>query len=343
VRRRRAAHWFANPVFHFAIGGAALFAAEFGWRAAERLGATPHAPIVISAARAEQIRDEHSRRWGATASGRELDALLEAEVEDELLYREALALRLDQGDASIRWRVLQKMRFVADAPGRSDEELVREGFALGLDRDDLVIRRILAQKMRLLAQHPARNEAVDEASLSAFLETHRELYRRPPRISLTHVFLSRERRGQALDGDARRLLDELARSGFGPHEAGRLGDPFPLGRQVRAQSEHQLEKLFGHEFAASAMTLEPGRWSGPVPSAYGLHLVFVEEKLPGEDPPLAAVRTQVEQRLRAERGEQRVADLVRTLRERYEVRIEVPPEPQADAAVEEGASARITP
>jgi hypothetical protein len=312
----------ARPLVHFALGGAALFAAERAWRAAEPAGVDARPPVVISGARAAQIQEEHTRRYGAAATAAELDALLENEVDDELLYREALALGLDRDDASIRWRILQKMRFVDDAPGRSDEELVREGVALGLARDDIVIRRILAQKMRLVAQQPARNEVLDEAALAESLEAHEELYRQPSRISLSQVFLSRERRGDALEADAAALLAELRTSGAGAAEAGRRGDPFPLGHRLRAQSERQLARLFGQEFASAVDELPPGSWSGPVPSAYGLHLVFVEEKLPGRDPSLAEVRTQVEQRLRAERGEARVADLLRDLRERYEVRIE---------------------
>ena len=323
--RGRSLGLLTKPILHFALGGLALFAADFVWRRlAEDRGAPPRAPIVINAARVAQIQDERSRRYGAPASAAELEALLASEVDDELLYREAVALGLDRDDTSIRYRILQKMRFISDSPGRSDDDLVREGRELGLDRDDLVIRRVLAQKMRLLAQQPARNEAIDEPTLNAYLDSHRELYRQPPRITLSHVFLSRDRRGASLESDATAMLEDLRARGAGPDESIHYGDPFPVGRQVHAQSERQLEKLFGHEFAVKALDLPAKTWSGPVPSAYGLHLVYVEERIPGRDPPLSEVRTQVEQRLRAERAEQRVANFVRGLRERYEIRIESP-------------------
>jgi hypothetical protein len=313
-----------KPAVHFILGGTALLAADLAWRSAEDVGAPERAPIVVSAARVTQLRDEHARRYGAPPSAAELEGLLATEATDELLYREALALRLDRDDASIRWRILQKMRFIDVSTGRSDDELIREGLELGLDRDDLVVRRILAQKMRLLAQQPARNEPIDESALTAYLDAHREVYRQPPRISLAHVFLSRDRRGESVEADAIELLHELEKSGAGPDAAAPLGDPFPLGRQMHGQSERQLEKLFGHEFAAAVQELPTGRWSGPIPSAYGLHLVLVGERIPGRDPLLREVRTQVEQRLRAERAEGRVADLVQELRGRYQVRIESP-------------------
>jgi peptidyl-prolyl cis-trans isomerase C len=327
VQSRHVRRWWASPILQFALGGALLFALDFRAREADDKSAS-RPRIVIGAERVAQAREEHRERYGALPEPAELTALLDAEIADELLYQEALRLGLDRDDQSIRWRVLQKMRFVSEAPDRSDDELVREGLALGLDRDDLVIRRILAQKMRLLAQLPARSEALEEDALAEYLEAHREIYRQAPRISLTHVFLSRQQRPATLEADANALLERLRSEDVPADRAETLGDPFPLGRRLRAQTQRQLEKQLGPQFAERAMSLDPGVWSGPVRSAYGLHLVFVEEKIPGRDPPLAEIRTQVEQRLRAERGERRVTDLVRQLRDRYEVQIA----PQGEAS-----------
>ena len=294
-----------------------LFALDWQGRDAERSSPPPR--IVIAPERIAQAREEHRQRFGAPPSPAELEALVDAEIADELLYQEALRLGLDRDDQSIRWRVLQKMRFVDDAPSRSDDELVQERLALGLDRDDVVIRRVLAQKMRLLAQLPSRTEPVEDAALAQYLTEHGDLYRQPPRVSLTHVFLSRQQRGESLDADASALLQQLRRDRIPPEGALRLGDPFPLERRLRSQTQRQLERQLGADFAAQAMSLESGTWAGPIPSAYGVHLVLVEEKIPARDPTLPEVRTQVEQRLRAERGEQLVTDLVRRLRDRYEV------------------------
>lgn len=330
-----ARRWWASPILQFAVGGMLLFALDLGDRdAGETTAARPK--VVLDSERVAQAREEHRQRYGAPPSTTELTALLDAEVADELLYREALRLGLHRDDQSVRWRVLQKMRFVNEAPERSDDELVREGLELGLDRDDLVIRRILAQKMRLLAQLPARSEVIEEPAIAEYLASHREIYRQAPRVSLTHVFLSRQQRRDALEADANTLLEQLQRERIAPDAAEALGDPFPLGRRVRAQTGRQLENQLGPRFAKTAMSLEPGRWSGPVRSAYGLHLVFVEETIPARDPELAEVRTQVEQRVRAERGEARVADLVRDLRARSEVEIAPLDEPSPASSDDPG-------
>jgi hypothetical protein len=40
-------------------------------------------------------------------------------------------------------------------------------------------------------------------------------------------------------------------------------------------------------------TVPPGQWSGPLASPYGLHLVYVSERLPAREPPLDEVLARV--------------------------------------------------
>lgn len=314
-----------SPALHFLAIGAALAAVVGALRPAPAGPDARPEPLVVSAERVARLRRGYARRLGREPTDAELRALIEDRVAEELLYREALALGLDRGDAAVRRRVVQKMRFLAEDEGRSPEELYHEGKALGLDREDIVIRRLLAEKMRLLAALPARRAPIGEAELRAYLSRHRSLYRTPPRLSLTHVFLSRDRRGRRLERDARALLERLRARGVRPEQAASYGDPFPLDRRPRARTRQQLGRMLGWDFADRVMGLPTGRWEGPVPSAFGLHLVWVEERLPARDPPLEEVRRQIEERIRAERGEARVADLLDELRRRYRVRIEMPP------------------
>ena len=48
-------------------------------------------------------------------SEQELATLVEREVREEILVREALALGLDQGDAAVRNRLMQKLQFLTDS------------------------------------------------------------------------------------------------------------------------------------------------------------------------------------------------------------------------------------
>jgi parvulin-like peptidyl-prolyl isomerase len=68
--------------------------------------------------------------------------------------------------------------------------------------------------------------------------------------------------------------------------------------------------------------LEPGTWSEPIRSPYGLHLVWVSERDVANVPALDAVRSRVLSAYRAERRAEYLTRMVDELRAAYEVRIE---------------------
>lgn len=313
------------PALHFLVLGALLAA----WNAATAVSEPPagRAPIVISAARVAAIREDYAKTV-APPTKQELAALVAREADEEMLYREALVLGLDRGDGAVKWRIIEKMHFLyGDALG-DPEEAFRRGMELGLARDDTVVRNTLVTKMRLLAKAASRHEepegeALDRA-LQTYMEAHADDFRQADRLTISHVFLSAERRGPALDADARALAARLRADGTTPDAAiaDRLGDPFASGTTFRATSPAGLAKIFGEPLAASVVTLPLATWSDPIRSAYGLHLVWVRARDAAALPPLATVRPRV---LRAYRAERRAAYLERMmgeLRAAYVVRVE---------------------
>ena len=115
--------WLREPLLHFTLLGALLFAADH--LIASRQG-DPHL-IVITA-----DVDRDARKLFVDAKGREPSAadmliLRTRWFDNEVLYREGLALRVDQGDATIRERVIFKTLNVVQAnlqlPKVSDAEL----------------------------------------------------------------------------------------------------------------------------------------------------------------------------------------------------------------------------
>ncbi len=282
-------------------------------------GATSRAPIVITAERIEMLRND-LRRQGAEPGPAELSARIRIEADEEILYREARLLALDFGDASVRRRLLQKMRALNDRPGRSEDDLVREARELGLD-DDAVIRRLLIEKMRIVLSDGGRAEPVSDDELHEVLARHRARFVHPARVTLTQIFLAGEDRAE-LEARAEALHREI--EGRSPSDPGLhdLGDSFPLGRRLRSQSRERLLGRFGEAFADAVVALEPGRWSEPIESPYGLHLIWIEERLPERLPPLDDVRRAVMITLAKERQAGRLERTMLRLRNEYGVRVE---------------------
>lgn len=311
------------PALHFLVLGGLLAALQAATRPPD--AARGRAPIVISAARIAEIRDDYARSL-APPSPEELQALVARAADEEMLYREALLLGLDRGDGAVRWRVIEKMHFLYGEEAGDADTAYRRGIALGLDKDDLVVRNALVTKMRLLAKAASKQDEPTGAALDrelvAFMERQPERYRASEAVSLTHVFLNASKRGAALDADARALLARLRAEHVAPETAARLGDPFIAGNALRAASRTVLAKTFGDDFAKATLALPPERWSDPIRSTYGLHLVWVSDRRAGNLPPLDAVRPRVLRAYRAERREQYLARMMDELRAAYVVRVE---------------------
>jgi hypothetical protein len=313
--------WARAPALHFLVLGACLFAV--GTRPS---GSMARPPVVFTAARVAEIRYDYRRTVRAAPTPAELDALVAREADEEMLYREALLLGLDRGDRAVEWRVLEKMRFLYGDAAGDDAEALRRGLALGLERDDVVVRNTLVTKMRLLAKAASRSEEPSgpalERELDAYFQRHRDVYVQPERLSLTHVFLSAAKRGAALEADARVVLGRLRESPTATEAGARLGDAFVSGSVFRSISRGGLVTIFGDGFATAVSGLEPGRWSEPIRSPYGLHLVWVAGREAAGVAPLDAVRPRVLRAYRAERQARYLARMLDELRAAYEVRIE---------------------
>ena len=92
----------------------------------------------------------------------------------------------------------------------------------------------------------------------------------------------------------------------------------PGGGDLRARAVHG-QRATGHALEG----LAPGdAWHGPVEGALGWHLVRLTAKQPGVIPPLAAIRSRVEDDWRAAMGRRQQDESYRALRDDYRIRID---------------------
>jgi hypothetical protein len=316
-----------RPLVHFLALGLLLFVTDRLWTRARGDVAASPPPVVISAQRFEQLRSVASARTGRPLEAAQLEALVDAEVADELLYRQALAYGFDRDDPVVFNRLVQNMRFAGADPERAAQDLYEDARELGMHRSDLVVRRRLIQRVRLLLE--SRAEEPSDSELRAYFEAQAEELLRPARLRLTQIFFTQQHAdaaARALEGLTSRGLDPAAALGSGsapgPGEA--LGDPFLHASAQPPQSEQELARRFGAEFARAVFGLETGRWWGPVASAYGVHLVWIHERSAPELPPFEEVRAKLRYGLLAERGAEAVAAALAELRRGVEVRVESP-------------------
>jgi parvulin-like peptidyl-prolyl isomerase len=308
-----------SPSVHFAVLGCVLFGLSTGLQRLEVLEARSpeREPIEITAEKLDGLERQFQRSWGREPTQPELRALIQDHVDDEILYREARALALGFEDASVRRRLVQKMRALSDRL-ESDEELYQQALALGLD-DDIVIRRLLVEKMRVLLRGLAP-ASVEEQDLVAYRERHPERFEKPPQVSFRHVYVSEE--GTAAGDRAMAIARALAPLTPDDPAVAELSDLFALGLQLRGQSEERVRARFGEGFSEAVFALEPGQWSQPIQSPYGYHLVWVDKKLPRRQASPEEVQSALAVSLLKERAAHQLQREMDRLRERYEIRLE---------------------
>jgi peptidyl-prolyl cis-trans isomerase C len=163
----------------------------------------------------------------------------------------------------------------------------------------------------LLARTVAEPSA---AEVAAFYRAHRAEFARPERVRLRQILVEDRE-------TAERALRELAAGGDSAAEARRLshGGDQP-GRAGTWEGGVTLSRRdLPPAFADIVFGLRPGEVSRIVPAEYGFHIFQVVERLPEEQVPLEQAAAEIRGRLRQERADRRLAELVVEARNQYTV------------------------
>ncbi len=167
-----------DPLVHFLLIGVALFAVS-AWRG--QSVSTGREEIVVTAEQVAQARSAAAVLQGREPTPAELEALIEPTIRDEVLYREALALGLDENDDEVRRRLIEKMSY--------------------------------------LTQDLADPEPASEQALRDFYAANPAVFTIPSLVSFDQVFFSPATRGERLEADAAAGVAAL-RAGGAPAAVG---------------------------------------------------------------------------------------------------------------------------
>ncbi|HEY0481106.1 MAG TPA: peptidylprolyl isomerase [Kofleriaceae bacterium] len=127
--------WLREPLLHFVVLGGVLFGIDhFVMGNAD----DPHT-IRIGADVDSEARETFKAARGREPNAEELEALHRVWLDNEVLYREGLALQVDKGDPAIRERVIFKALSVIDSNVRlpaTDDKVLRAWFEAHRERYD---------------------------------------------------------------------------------------------------------------------------------------------------------------------------------------------------------------
>lgn len=262
-----------EPLLHFLVAGGGLFLL-YGY-AADR-NSVADDQIIVSSAQIDRLAVQFDRSWQRAPTAQEVQGLIDEYVLEEVLYREAKSIGLDQDDAIVRRRLKQKMELLVDdvSPGNpSDDEL-----------------------QQFLQSYPDRFRTDSHI-------TFEQIYLVDSSIDAARAMLSRLQEGESVDPDLSAAAVLLPRS-------------------FENVSESIVARQFGEVFTAKLFALPEGRWIGPVESPFGIHLVRIDEILPGEIPVLAEIRNVVQREWLASRRRAAREAFFEKLKAKYTITIE---------------------
>ncbi len=234
-----------EPLVHFLLLGAVLFAV-YHYVQPDRGAAPSSKQIQLTLDDLGQLVMLFQLQWRREPTPEEFNRQVESKVQQEVLYREALAM--------------------------------------GLDKNDEIVKRRMAQKMQFLAEDVAAEREPETAELRSWFEKNKAMFAQPTRVSFRHLYFSPDRRGQRARDDAAKALAKLAGQPQDAKLAATLADPFMFQDYYRDRAPDYLGKEFGPRFAQAVAKLAPGSWQGPIKSGFGWHLVFVDAVIPGRVP-----------------------------------------------------------
>lgn len=162
-----------EPLTHFFAAGLLVFMAYGAVRthAPEEAVSTAPRQVELTLGDLQQLELTFAARWQRAPTADEMVRLVEDRMREEVLYREALAL--------------------------------------GLDQDDAIVRRRLAQKMEFLSEDSAAREPT-RADLEAWFVANAESFERPARVTFLHRYFSPDVRGSQAQADAAAAAAALA-------------------------------------------------------------------------------------------------------------------------------------
>lgn len=163
---RRLSRLWREPLLHFLVIGAALFVF---YELTRETYTEERKRIHVDRAQLTQLVGNFERAWSRPPTQDEFDGLIESHLREEVFYREALAMGLEQNDPIVRRRLRMKLEFMLED----------------------------------LSTQPVTDDV-----LNAFLQQHQDKFRSEAQLSFRQIFLDPDRRPD-LVVDAERLLSDL--------------------------------------------------------------------------------------------------------------------------------------
>ena len=270
----------------------------------------------LAETRVQALVEEWQGLMGRKMTESELNGLLVAELDRDMLFMKALDLELHLVDPVIAQRLLRNVDFLGLYAEQSDAEKIQSALDMRMHLGDEVVKRRLIQLAEewLLLSSP--QPPISDQDVVDYYNDNQDQFWAPERYTFSHVFFPRER-----EADMRELAAKLGTEIHDFDDALTYGAPFLPGYHFTRQTAEQLARQFGAGFVSNFLALPPsvGQWQAPIASTFGWHLVWLQDEEIGRTLTLDEARKNIVATLQRERRAKALDDAKFALRQDYEI------------------------
>lgn len=225
-----------EPIVHFLILGVGIFILNSVFNPTQ--DSPDSTQIVVDDDDIERLITQYKQVWNDKPNSPTIKKLIDQYVHSEVMYREALALKLDHNDE--------------------------------------IIKRRLKQKYEFLIKDMITTSQITDEELNAYYEDHKSGFSTDKLYSFYQFYFSPDKRNNSMQ-DAMDFLGEYNANPKSSIPSMKPVDPSHLSLFYKQVTRHQIRQEFGLSFADALQDVNSESWYGPIASGYGVHVVYIDQ------------------------------------------------------------------
>ena len=243
---------FTEPFIQFLILGGLLFLLV---SYVQRTKDNASRQITVDGDRVGLMLVNYKSQTGNLPTKRQLDAMIDNYIKEEISYREAKNM--------------------------------------GLDKDDEIVRRRLSQKFDFMQTDLTETVPPTEKQLKQFYTSNPALFQKEAMVSFSHIYFSTDKSNDSMAKQrALAVLTQLQKTTL--QRAPEKGDRFALQYDYTDQAAIDIQQNFGNKQLLDEMfKARVNTWVGPVQSGYGWHLIFISKRDSTAAMPFTSIKEEV--------------------------------------------------
>ncbi len=173
------------------------------------------------------------------------------------------------------------------AQKKQNEMLFNEAITMGLHKQDKMIYERLIHKIKHLFSNVNVNLNPSKKQLKLYYKNHIDDYRQDGQFSFSQLFISINHDNPIQKADE--MLTLLEDTGVNPEDIDHYGDAYNA-HHIKNATQSEIIKMYGESFYKQLRVLKKFKWSKPLISNSGVHIIMITQHTHGTIKPFTEVQ-----------------------------------------------------